>query len=157
MTRDRTHEWHQRAAVVAEAETWLGTPYHEKARVKGAGGGVDCATLLLEVFSRAGVVANAFPDYAPRWHLHRREEIYLDWIEKYANPIEAGQIEPADLLVWRYGFTFSHGGIYVGNGEVIHSYLNLGCIRSHVNESSLFEGTKGPLDLKHYSLKAWSR
>ena len=30
----------QRLAVVAEAESWLGTPYHHEARIKGHG--VDC-------------------------------------------------------------------------------------------------------------------
>ena len=36
-----------RAAVVAEAIAWLGTPYHHRARIKGVG--VDCAQLALGV------------------------------------------------------------------------------------------------------------
>jgi cell wall-associated NlpC family hydrolase len=36
-----------RAAVVREAESWIGTPFHHAARVKGAG--IDCLMLLAEV------------------------------------------------------------------------------------------------------------
>lgn len=35
--------------AVAEAITWLGTPYHHQGRVKGVG--VDCGTLLCEVYA----------------------------------------------------------------------------------------------------------
>ena len=38
----------QRAAVVAEARSWIGTPYHHAADVKGHG--VDCAMLLIRVY-----------------------------------------------------------------------------------------------------------
>lgn len=39
-------ELQQRAAVIAEAESWLSTPYHHEARIKGHG--VDCAQILDE-------------------------------------------------------------------------------------------------------------
>lgn len=44
----------QRQAVVAEAKTWIGTGFHHEARIKGAG--VDCAQLLIAVFSACGFV-----------------------------------------------------------------------------------------------------
>src|SRR3954454_10152249 len=58
-----------RAAVVTEAETWIGTPFHHAARVKGAG--VDCLMLLAEVYERAGITAGRInpPFYVPDWHL----------------------------------------------------------------------------------------
>jgi cell wall-associated NlpC family hydrolase len=69
----------ERAAVVAEARAWLRTPYHHMGRVKGAG--VDCATLLAEIYARAGVVpAVAIPFYPPDWHLHRDAERYLGFV-----------------------------------------------------------------------------
>ena len=52
-------EHEQRQAVVAEALTWLGTPYHHRARVKGAG--VDCGQLLAAVFEGAGVLRHVDP------------------------------------------------------------------------------------------------
>src|SRR5260370_9302840 len=50
-----------RAAVVQEAESWIGTPFHHAARVKGAG--VDCLMLLAEVYQHPGVVAPIDPPF----------------------------------------------------------------------------------------------
>lgn len=61
-------EQEQRAAVVAEARTWLGTPYHHEACVKGAG--VDCGMLLRAVYIATGVMPKFEVESYPRdWHL----------------------------------------------------------------------------------------
>ena len=54
-----------REAVVTEAASWIGTPFHHAARVKGAG--VDCLMLLAEVYERAGVTTEHInpPFYVP--------------------------------------------------------------------------------------------
>ena len=46
----------ERVAVVAAARSWLGTPYHHAADVKGRKGGVDCAMLLVRVYCDLGLV-----------------------------------------------------------------------------------------------------
>jgi hypothetical protein len=100
----------QRRAVVAEARTWLRTPYHHMGRVKGAG--VDCATLLAEVYTRASVVpAQEIPFYPPDWHLHRNAERYLDFILAHACEID-DLPAPGDVAMWRFGKCFSHGAIH---------------------------------------------
>lgn len=67
----------QRAAVIGEAETWLGTPYHHMGRVKGVG--CDCLTLIAEVYERAEIVGHVeIPYYPPDWHLHRGVERYMN-------------------------------------------------------------------------------
>ena len=66
----------QRAAVVAEARSWIGTPYHHAADVKGHG--VDCALLLVRVYCDLGLVEPFDPrPYTRDWFLHRSEERYL--------------------------------------------------------------------------------
>ncbi len=50
-----------RQAVIAEAVTWIGTPFHHAARVKGAG--VDCLMLLAEVYERAGAAPHVVPPF----------------------------------------------------------------------------------------------
>src|SRR5262249_4757318 len=76
----------RRAAVVAEAESWIGTPFHHAARVKGAG--VDCLMLLAEVYERAGIVPHLEPPfYVPDWHLHRDAERYLEGLAPHAHEI----------------------------------------------------------------------
>ena len=52
-------EQEQREAVVAEARTWIGTPWIHMAAIKGAG--VDCAMLLARVYIEVGLVAEFDP------------------------------------------------------------------------------------------------
>lgn len=101
-------EAEQRAAVVAEARRWIGTPYHHAADIRGAG--CDCAMLLLRVFAACGLLVPFEPRPYPRdWHLHRGEERYLAIVAKHAVAIEAPQ--PGDVVLFRHGRSFSHGGI----------------------------------------------
>ena len=127
-----------REAVVREARTWLGTRYHHMGRVKGAG--VDCATLLAEVYERAGAVPHvAIAHYPPDWHLHRDLERYLAYVLQVAHevlpplamsgaavatiaggdravqavggPVSAQRAEPGDIVLYKWGRCFAHGAI----------------------------------------------
>jgi cell wall-associated NlpC family hydrolase len=76
----------RRAAVLKEARSWLGTPYHHMGRVKGVG--CDCLTLLVSVYHATGVVPEVeIPHYPPDWHLHRSDELYLEGLLAYAREI----------------------------------------------------------------------
>jgi NlpC/P60 family putative phage cell wall peptidase len=98
----------QRAAVVAQARSWIGTPYHNCADIKGVG--VDCGMLLVRVFVDTGLCPPFDPrPYPPDWHLHRGEEKYLEFIFDRGRPV--AEPRPGDVAVFRYGRTFSHGGI----------------------------------------------
>lgn len=122
----------QRAAVVEEAMTWLRTPYHPQARVKGLNGGVDCVTLLTEVYSRAGVVGDiVLPHYPPDWHLHKKAEVYLRGILEYARELDPCEDAlPGDIVMGRFGLALSHAAIISGNGwpQVIHADMFVGCV-----------------------------
>ena len=111
----------QRAAVVAEARSWIGTPYHNCADIKGVG--VDCGMLLVRVF----VDLNLCPPFDPRpypvdWHLHRSEERYLGFI--FDRGAETAQPQPGDVMVFRYGRCYSHGGIVTAAAplRIVHAY-----------------------------------
>ncbi|MGH7089087.1 MAG: hydrolase [Stellaceae bacterium] len=109
----------RRAAVIAEAESWIGTPFHHHAAVKGAG--VDCLNLLAEVCRRAGVLgAIDIPHYPQDWHLHRDAERFLDGLMQYAREIE-GPPQPGDIALFRFGRVFSHGAIVVAWPSLIHA------------------------------------
>ena len=166
----------ERAAVVAEARQWLRTPYHHMGRVKGAG--VDCATLLAEVYARAGVVPTvAIPFYPPDWHLHRDAERYLGFVLEHACEIpppsltlplegggkgggEASAPLPADIALWRFGRCFSHGAIVIEWPLVIHAYAGRGCILEDASRArwlSQIGGRGGtqPRPVKFFRLKRW--
>lgn len=117
-----------RNAVVAEAKTWLGTPWHHRAAVRGAG--CDCALFPLKVYQAVGLVEEGVEvaDYPPDWALHRDEERYLAMVERFGAPIALEQAAAGDFIVWRYGRAFSHGGIVVAPGQVIHAYRKVGCV-----------------------------
>jgi cell wall-associated NlpC family hydrolase len=114
----------RRAAVVAEASEWIGTPFHHHAAVKGAG--VDCLNLLAEVYRRAGVIEKvAIPHYPQDWHLHRDAERFLDGLRAHAREI-AGPPDgpdplPGDIALFRFGRCFSHGAIVVAWPRLIHA------------------------------------
>src|SRR3954471_23995131 len=115
-----------RAVVVKEAESWIGTPFHHAARVKGAG--IDCLMLLAVVYEHAGVVARIEPPfYVPDWHLHRDAERYMEGLLRYARPIEAPPLA-GDIALFRFGRTFSHGAIVTNWPRLVHAYWNIGVV-----------------------------
>ena len=133
-----------REAVLAEARTWLRTPYHHRGRVKGAG--VDCATLLLEVYARVGLIPPTdVGHYPPDWHFHRDKERYLGWIQKFARRTENPR--PGDIAMFKFGRCVSHGAIVTGWPDLIHAYFRLGCVMASATDGEL----AGRLD-SHWTL-----
>jgi len=154
----------ERARVVAEARAWLRTPYHHMGRIKGAG--VDCATLLAEVYAQAGVLPPLeLPFYPPDWHLHRDSERYLDFVLRHAVEISLASHEgnPADLALWRFGRCFSHGAIVIGWPLVIHAYAGRGCVLEDAAKAhwlAYLGGQRGEArqkrPVKFFTLKRWA-
>ncbi len=118
-----------RAAVVAAAREWIGTPYHVCADVKGVG--CDCAMLLVRVFVDLGLVAPFDPrPYSSDWHLHRSDEVYLRLLLERAHPVAQSEVEPGDVVLFRYGRCFSHGGIVTKAKPftLIHAFAAAGIV-----------------------------
>lgn len=108
-----------RERILDEARTWVGTPFHHKARIKGVG--VDCGGLIYECYKDAIPGLQPFPSYyAEDWAVHKENEIYLDFIGPYVQEVQSPK--PADLIIYQFGRNFSHGTIYIGNGHVIHAW-----------------------------------
>lgn len=111
------------AAIVAEALSWVNTPYHHAADVKGVG--VDCAMLPVRVFVGLGLVPTFDPrPYPHDWMLHRDDERYLGWVERFADRVEEGA--PGDLVLFRVGRCLAHGGIVIEPGVMVHADLHAG-------------------------------
>jgi len=139
-------EQEQRDAVVEEVKTWIATPYHHQGRIKGVG--VDCATILCEVYEKVGLIPHVDPrPYPPDWHLHRDGERYMGWLHQYAKEVESPKI--GDIALWKFGRCFSHGGIIVDHNTIVHSYLGIGVVLEKMN-AGIFEGR----DVKYFSLWA---
>lgn len=118
-----------RQLIAREARSWLGTPYHHLGDLRGPGGGVDCAMLLVRVFVDLQLVPRFDPrPYSPQWHLHRGEELYLGWLQQWAEEVPPADALPGDVCVFRFGRTFSHGAVLVDGdartGVVVHALAN---------------------------------
>lgn len=141
-------ETEQRSAVVAEAMTWLRTPYHHRGRLKGVG--TDCAMILAEVFEKVGLIPHIEIEHYPQdWMLHRDEERYLGWVTKYAHRVETPK--PGDIALYRFGRCVSHGAIVVEWPMIVHAY-----IREH--GVCLSDGTAGELEKRLFGFYSfWGR
>lgn len=122
-----------RRRVCAIAKSWLGTPFRDQGKVKGPNGAVDCAMLLVATFQEAGLLDPSYDPrpYPPQFHLHKGEERFLKQIEAIVALRQRGaeaQRGPiaGDVIVYRVGRCFSHGGIIVGGGYLLHAYYKTG-------------------------------
>ncbi len=103
-----TGEGRQRAAVGAAARSWIGTPYHHAADVKGVG--VDCAMLLVRVYCDLGLVEPFDPrPYTRDWMLHRDDERYLGFLLARAHLVDKPGL--GDVILFKIGRCFAHGGV----------------------------------------------
>jgi cell wall-associated NlpC family hydrolase len=130
-----------RADVVKEALTWLRTPFHHHARIKGHG--VDCVNLLIGVYSNVGLIpAIKLDHYAHDWHLHSDMPLFLDGVLGYADRTD--ERLPGDVVMFRYGRQPAHGGIVIEWPVVIHAWLD-------THSVELTEADQGKLGGRFYA------
>lgn len=139
------NEAQQRASVVDEARSWLRTPYHHAARVKGAG--VDCALLLAAVYEAAGVIPPVvFEPYPAQWMLHHDAERLLDVVTRHAREVPEST-GAGDLVVYRFARAFAHGAIVIDWPVIIHAVQQSGVILDQVDGANL-----GGRDRRYFTL-----
>ena len=121
--------------IVAEARSWIGTPYRAHAGVKGAG--ADCVMFPIAVYRSLGIADIEPPaKYPVQWHLHHDDERYLEIVAAICDEVEHPQ--PGDFVLWRFGKAFSHGGIVAEWPRVIHAHFRAGVTEDDVSACTLF-------------------
>ena len=116
-----------REAIVEEALSWLGTPFHDHAGVKGAG--CDCAHHIKNVFVAVGFIEDFEVSYKPQWFLHKREPLFLKALEQHgARRIDPAAALPGDVLMYCYGNHAAHGAIVVDGNTVVHAFRPVGTV-----------------------------
>ena len=113
-----------RSAIVSEALTWVGTPYHSNAMVKK--GGTDCVMLLVAVYQKLGLIPSDVDPrpYPPEWHIHQRDDLYMKGIVKYSHEVRGPPErapKPGDLVMFQVGRLFAHGAIIIAWPNVVHA------------------------------------
>lgn len=131
--------------IANAAIRWLGTPYQNNVMVRGVG--VDCAYLLVAAVVESGLMPKDklnIEDYSNEWHLHHSEEKYLKYVEQVADKVDLENdiLEIGDFLLYQFGRCISHGAIYIGNGLVIHAFVDYGVIFSKL-EDVIFNDSRG--------------
>lgn len=123
-----------RVAVVAEARTWVGTPFHHMNRVKRAG--VDCAHLVIGVMEAA---LSRFPHdpgrYPTDWMKHGGPSFaarFLAVLNHYGHEVQE-PAQPGDLIVFRYGLYISHMAICVGGNRIVHAVRRVGVLEDDLD------------------------
>lgn len=112
--------------IVTEARSWIGTPYHHQAAVKGAG--ADCLGLVRGVWRAIyGQEPERVPAYTPDWSEPQGDERLMRAALKHMRPVALERAQPGDVLLFRMrsGGVAKHLGLLARTGEsasFIHAY-----------------------------------
>lgn len=109
--------------IVTLARSWIGTPYHNMAAVKGRG--VDCIGLIRGIWAEIYGTVPEVPHYTPRWSAHNKgEETLLNAARQYLTEVDARTRGPGIVLGFRVhpkGIA-QHCGVMTTTTEMVHSH-----------------------------------
>lgn len=120
--------------VVAEAVSWIGTPYIHQASVKGAG--TDCLGLLRGVWRAVlGPEPMSVPSYTADWDEAAADEVLAKAAEQVLRRKPLQDAAPGDVLLFRMrdDFVAKHLGIQSRIGAAaafVHAYSGHAVVES---------------------------
>lgn len=120
-----------RAAILAEARTWIGTPYRHQASLKGVG--CDCLGLVRGVWRAVlGPEPEAAGVYTADWAEATREERLAGAGRRHMTEIEVLGLRPGDLVLFRFRphLPMKHIGILSADDRFIHAYDGAAVVES---------------------------
>jgi NlpC/P60 family putative phage cell wall peptidase len=112
-----------RAAIVAEALSWIGTPYRHQASLKGVG--CDCLGLVRGVWRAFhGVEPEPLPAYTVDWAEASGRETLAEAGARHLIPVSVDNAMPGDVLLyrWRHGLPAKHAAILVPGERFVHAH-----------------------------------
>jgi NlpC/P60 family putative phage cell wall peptidase len=112
-----------RNAIVAEARSWIGTPYRHQASLKGVG--CDCLGLVRGVWRAVlGAEPEPAPPYAPDWAEAGKRETLAEAGRRHFVEVDLVQFAPGDVLLfrWRAGLVAKHAAIVTAPDLMVHAH-----------------------------------
>lgn len=109
--------------IVAEARSWIGTPYRHQASLKGIG--CDCLGLLRGVWREVrGEEAEASPPYTPDWAEASGADTLAAAARRHLIEIAPAAFSPGDVLLfrWREHLPAKHCAITVSVQTMVHAH-----------------------------------
>ncbi|ARK56313.1 NlpC/P60 family protein [Burkholderia pseudomallei] len=118
-----------REQFVAEARSWLDTPYQHQGRLKGVG--VDCIGLLACVAHALDLSDADFTDYERRPDGRLRPVL-----ETHLERVPLDEAQGADVLLFAWSSTPIHIAIMTDATHIIHAYIpNRRVVESRLDEA----------------------
>ena len=111
-----------RSQIVRAARSWIGTPYHHQASLKGAG--TDCIGLVRGLWRELfGGEPEALPAYSGDWAEATGQETMLRAAGRHLVATSTKHIQPGDVLVFRLraDTVAKHTAIAADPGRMIHA------------------------------------
>ncbi|WP_244321761.1 NlpC/P60 family protein [Burkholderia reimsis] len=105
-----------RAEFVAEARTWLHTPFKAQGRLKGIG--VDCGGLVVCVAKSFGLT-----EFDVSGYKLRMGESLATYCEANMQRVALADADAADVLLFQWNGTPSHVAILTDRDHVIHAFV----------------------------------
>lgn len=113
-----------REEILTEARSWMNTPFHHQASVKGVG--ADCGGTVKGIYRNLGAdVADVPVDYARTPANSIIEKVLSKRATKTSEP------KPGDIILFTMLREPQHLGIYTESGGVIHAYEPFGKVVEH--------------------------
>ncbi|MFD1511011.1 peptidase [Lacimonas salitolerans] len=122
--------------VIATARSWLHTPYHDQASLKGVG--CDCLGLARGVWREVvGHEPFPIPPYSRDWGESGPREVLADGARRMMIELEPAMAPPGALILFRMmpRAIAKHVGILTAPDRFIHAYERLGVIEQPLTPS----------------------
>lgn len=111
------------ARIIAEARSWIGTPYQHQASLKGVA--CDCLGLVRGVWRALyGEEPERIPPYARDWAETATSEPLAEAGLRHLRPVDVRDFVPGDVLLfrWRAHMVAKHAAIVASPGTMIHAH-----------------------------------
>ena len=111
-----------RTLILAEARSWIGTPYRHQASLKGVG--CDCLGLLRGVWRGVmGAEPALPPPYSPDW-AEAGADTLAAAARRHLVEIERTRFTAGDVLLfrWRAGLPAKHCAIAATSASMVHAH-----------------------------------
>jgi len=121
--------------IVATARSWIGTPYHHQASLKGIG--CDCIGLVRGVYRELyGVEPPELHNYSADWGDSNGNEEMVLAAYRYLEPVSLDAMQPGDVILvrWTKERVAKHCMILTDDKRAVHAYN-----RAPVTEINLSE------------------
>lgn len=118
-----------REKILAEARTWLGTPFHHQGRVKGVG--ADCAGVVIGTANALKLTDFDTVDYPKSPSGDMMQKV----LDGHMDKITFNEVRIGDVLLFCFDKDPQHVGFYTDIG-LLHSYGQVRkCVETSLDET----------------------